>query len=85
VSEIDLLKVDIEGAEYDFLMNKDLSSFKYIVMELHNFLSKMESEVDGKNRSEALHNHISKTHIIKISKGDGIHTHFNRLYMRKEK
>ena len=85
VSEIDLMKVDIEGAEYDFLMNKDLSSVKYIVMEFHNFLSKMESEIDGKNRSEALHDHISKTHIMKISYGDGIHTHFNRLYERREK
>lgn len=85
VSEIDLMKVDIEGAEYDFLMNKDLSSVKYIVMEFHNFLSKMESEIDGKNRSEVLHDYISKTHIMQINNGNGIDDHFVRLYERREK
>lgn len=32
---INLLKVDIEGSEYEFLLNKDLSNINYIVGEMH--------------------------------------------------
>ena len=36
----DYMKVDIEGSEYDFLMNKDLSGVKFLSLELHvGFLS----------------------------------------------
>jgi FkbM family methyltransferase len=34
-SDIDLMKCDIEGGEYDALINQDLSGIKFIVMELH--------------------------------------------------
>ena len=32
---IQLLKCDIEGAEHDFLLGKDISIFKFISMEIH--------------------------------------------------
>ena len=32
---IDYLKVDCEGSEYDFLMNKDLSRINYMAIEVH--------------------------------------------------
>lgn len=53
---IDLLKVDCEGSEYDFLYNKDLTMIKYIVAEIHSFL--------GKEKQELLLKHILKTHNI---------------------
>ena len=33
LSKIDFLKVDIEGAEYDFLMGKDLSKVRFLAIE----------------------------------------------------
>tara|TARA_R100001082_G_scaffold110270_2_gene89749 strand:- start:10 stop:795 length:786 start_codon:yes stop_codon:yes gene_type:complete len=49
---IDVLKVDIEGAEYDFLNNKDLSNINYINIEFH-----------GKpHDTKALCEHMCKTH-----------------------
>lgn len=33
IDKIDLLKVDIDGAEFDFLMNKDLSKIRYLSIE----------------------------------------------------
>jgi len=33
--EINLLKVDVEGSEYQFLQNKDLSKVHWIALELH--------------------------------------------------
>lgn len=44
VGYIDLLKVDIEGAEYDFLFGKDLSQVGFIFMEIHNFLIEMGTQ-----------------------------------------
>ena len=32
----DYMKIDIEGGEYDFLMNKDLSGVKFLSLELHS-------------------------------------------------
>jgi FkbM family methyltransferase len=83
--EIDLLKVDVEGAEYDFMMDKDLSPFKYIVMELHNFLSKMPSSIKEVNQSDALHQHILKTHKMVHTLGGGPVSHYVRLYKRDDK
>jgi FkbM family methyltransferase len=83
--EIDLLKIDVEGAEYDFLIDKDLSKINYIVGEIHNFLDKMESNQEGINRVQALHSHISKTHTLEYIRGDGMDSHYNVLYKRKNK
>jgi FkbM family methyltransferase len=50
---INYLKCDIEGAEFGFLMNKDLDCVDYLAMELHyTFL--------GKEKVVALMNHLSK-------------------------
>jgi FkbM family methyltransferase len=54
---VDFMKIDIEGAEYQFLINKDLSKIDIISMELHNFLIDL-------NQQKPLIEWISKTHNI---------------------
>ena len=73
--DIGLLKVDCEGAEYDFLMNKDLKNVKYIVMELHNFL--------GADKQNEFMQWIENTHTEIYSEGDGIESHYVKLWKRK--
>jgi FkbM family methyltransferase len=73
---IDLLKVDVEGSEFDFLFDKDLSAINYITMELHNFL------YHG-GRQRRLIEHILKTHEEIYSYGDGISMHFIKMWKRK--
>jgi FkbM family methyltransferase len=51
---INLLKVDVEGSEYEFLLNKDLSKINYIVGEFHFEQEKQKELVDW----------ISKTHDV---------------------
>ncbi len=53
--DIDVLKVDVEGAEYEFMYGKDLSRVNYIFMEMHNFLIDMGVQ-------EQLVKWICKTH-----------------------
>jgi FkbM family methyltransferase len=74
--KIDLLKVDVEGSEYDFLFEKDLSNIEYITMELHNFLNSMGKQLP-------LIEHILKTHNEIYSEGDGINTHMIKLWKKK--
>jgi FkbM family methyltransferase len=50
---INLLKVDVEGSEYEFLLGKDLSTINYIVVELHF----------GGERQQKLIDWIANTHI----------------------
>tara|TARA_R110001583_G_scaffold48781_3_gene152650 strand:- start:6223 stop:6849 length:627 start_codon:yes stop_codon:yes gene_type:complete len=40
--EINLLKIDVEGSEYPFLLGKDLSKINYIVGEMHFDEQKIE-------------------------------------------
>lgn len=64
-NNIDLLKVDCEGAEYDLLVDKDLSRVDSIVMELHNWLDCEASKNDIMvNKKWHMLEHISKTHDI---------------------
>ena len=49
---INLLKVDVEGSEYEFLLGKDLSKINYIVIELHFEIEKRNELIDW----------ITKTH-----------------------
>lgn len=57
--KIKLLKIDVEGSEYEFLLNKDLSKIEFIAGEFHFDDDKIQSLVDW----------ISKTHKhTKISK-----------------
>ncbi len=51
---INLLKVDVEGSEYEFLLGKDLSKINYIVGEFHFEQEKQKELVDW----------ISKTHDV---------------------
>lgn len=75
--EIGLLKIDCEGAEFDFLYNKDLSKIKYIVGEFHNFLFQFN------DRGVTLLEHIEETHDCVYSEGDGIRSHYVKLFKRK--
>ena len=73
--EIGLLKIDCEGAEYDFLIDADLNVVKYIVMELHNFI--------GVVKQRELMAHIEQTHDEIYSEGDGNGSHYVKLFKRK--
>jgi FkbM family methyltransferase len=75
--EVGLLKIDCEGAEFDFLYNKDLSKVKYIVGEFHNFLFQYD------DKGVTLLEHIKETHDEIYSDGDGINSHYVKLYKRK--
>ena len=50
---IDYLKVDCEGAEYDFLLGQDLSNVGYVEVELHG---------DSEDLKETLLKHLETTH-----------------------
>lgn len=73
--EIGLLKVDCEGAEYEFLYGKDVTKIKYIVIELHNFL--------GKDKHEKFMKWIEKTHEEIYTEGNGVDSHYVKLWRRK--
>ena len=72
---VGLLKIDVEGAEVDALLNKDLGKIKYITGEFHNFL--------GKEIQTKLFNWIETTHTELYSMGDGIITHYQKLWKLK--
>jgi FkbM family methyltransferase len=72
---IGLLKIDIEGAEVDVLYQKDLSKVNYITGEFHNFI--------GKENQSKLFGWISNTHTEIYSVGDGVGSHFIKMWKRK--
>lgn len=72
---IELLKIDVEGAEYDALYGKDLSDIKYIVGEIHNFL--------GAEKQNKLFEWIKKTHREIYSIGEGKVSHFVKMWLRE--
>lgn len=74
IKKIDYLKVDCEGAEYDFLMNKNLSNIDYIGIEIHIHLA---------NKANDLMNYIENTHEIISKLGDGKKMHFEITYKNK--
>ena len=73
--EIGLMKLDVEGAEVEFLLGKDLSKIKWITMELHNFL--------GGVKQKQLMTHIEQTHNEVHSSGNGNESHYIKLWKRK--
>ena len=75
VGNIGLLKIDIEGAEYDALYEKDLSKVNYITGEFHNFL--------GIEKQTKLFGWIANTHDEIYSFGDGVGSHFIKMWKRK--
>ena len=52
VDEIDLLKVDIEGSEYEFLYDQDLTKVNCLIVELH-------SDLRGKKKIRELVKYLS--------------------------
>ena len=77
VGDIGLLKVDIEGAEFEFLLDKDLSRIKYITGEFHNWLFQTASY--GCDLLEW----IQETHEEIYSVGNGYESHYIKLYKRR--
>lgn len=77
LDRVDLLKVDVEGAEFNFLFQKDLKKITYIVMELHNFLR-------FDNKQQQLLDHLLKTHVEIYSVGNGVDSHFVKLFKKRE-
>jgi FkbM family methyltransferase len=78
VGDIGLLKVDIEGAEFDFLYGKDLRDIKYITGEFHNWLFTHD------DRGVTLLEWIKETHDEVYSDGNGLDSHYVKLYKRKD-
>ena len=74
--QIGLLKIDVEGSEFDVLFGKDLSKINFITGEFHNFI--------GKENQIKLFDWINKTHIEIYSVGDGIDSHFLKMWKRKK-
>ena len=52
IDYIDYLKMDIEGAEYDFLLEKDLSKIGCLALELHGTF--------GREKKEEMKQHLEK-------------------------
>lgn len=65
---INYLKIDCEGSEYDFLMNKDLSKIDYISIEIHNQLKEKAQELFHylQERFDIIESHLSgrQKHLI---------------------
>lgn len=74
---VGLLKIDIEGAEWDFLYGKDLSKIKWITGEFHNFL------FSGDTKGEQLMEWIKCTHEEVYSDGNGVDQHYIKAFRRK--
>jgi FkbM family methyltransferase len=66
ISRIDYLKVDCEGGEYDFLMNKDLSNISYMGIEIHIQLGRL---------AEDLYRYLLCQFDVIASLNDGIRMH----------
>lgn len=75
--EVGLLKIDCEGAEFDFLYKKDLSKIKYIVGEFHTMIFQYD------DRGVELLDWISQTHDEIWSEGHGVNSHYVKLFKRK--
>ena len=63
---IKLLKFDIEGAEYDFLLGKDLTKFEYICGEIHHDFEIQKPLIDYICKTHTLIHNTSHTFTFKI-------------------
>ena len=77
-NKIDYLKMDIEGAEYEALMNADLKNVEYVCIEIHNML--------GARKIAELKNKLSETHNLSMMIADAIDWQRNEesLWERKK-
>jgi len=73
--EIDYLKVDCEGSEYNLLMNKDLSKIKYISVEIH---------IQLKEKLSKLIDYLKKYFDVLIDLNDGITMHKEMTFKNKK-
>lgn len=76
-SEVGLLKIDCGEKEFKFLYKKDLSHIKWIVGEFKSELFQTD------DRGVELLDWISETHEEVYSKGDGVNSHYVKLFKRK--
>ena len=76
-SEVGLLKIDCGEEEFKFLYKKDLSHIKWIVGEFKSVLFQTD------DRGVELLDWISETHEEVYSKGDGVNSHYVKLFKRK--
>lgn len=74
LTRINYLKIDCEGAEYEFLMNKNLSNIDYISIEIHNQLEK---------KAEELFNYLSVNFFLIKSNRSGRLKHFIGTFKNK--
>ena len=65
------MKVDCEGAEYDFLMSQNLSKVLFLTMELHaGFI--------GEERAMELLEYLNQYFVLEFRMGDDIYFFSNR-------
>lgn len=69
LEKIDFLKIDIEGAEYDFLMNKRLDKIRFLSVELPYKKNQKNFEKNFEKNKELI-NHIEQEGFIKIFSND---------------
>ena len=76
IERINYLKIDCEGSEYDFLMNKDLSRIYYISIEIHNQLKEKAQELFHylQERFHVVDSHLSgrQKHLIATLKNKSL-------------
>lgn len=75
LEKIDYLKIDCEGAEYDFLLNKDLSKIDFISAELHIQI--------GEEKIKELEKYIEKDFDVVRRGGVYMQTHIKATYKNK--
>ncbi len=71
---INYLKVDCEGAEYDFLIGADLSKVGYIEVEVHSPPNGDES------LRERLKSHLRPTHFLEVKEVEGELTYISAFH-----
>jgi FkbM family methyltransferase len=74
ISNIDYLKVDCEGGEYDFLMNKNFNNINYLSIELH---------IQLKEKMAILEKYLNQFYVSINQIGDGITSHKEITFKNK--
>jgi hypothetical protein len=73
--EIDYIKVDCEGCEYDILMGQDLSKIKVLVVEVHGGYIGMKKARELINylgtQFKNIHNHHEGQHLFVFDNMEG--------------
>lgn len=73
--KIDFLKMDCESSEYEILLGQDLTSIRYIGIELHDHL--------GRDKYEELFKFIEQTHLAEAPCNFSPGSHQELLFTRK--